>query len=137
MATTTVLSNPYVSLDANDFTDQCTSAVVTSTKEALEDTAFGSTARTYTAGLESNEISLTLLLSYGASEVEAILAGLVGTKFNTVVGADGSATPAADNPVYTLTNGYLESYTGVNGSVGELQTVDVVIRGGSLSIARS
>jgi hypothetical protein len=137
MATTTVLSNPYVSIDSNDFTDQATSCVVTSMKEALEDTAFGSTARTYTAGLESNEITVTLLLSYGASEVEAILDGLVGTKFNTVVGADGSATPAASNPVYTLTNGYLESFTPINGSVGTLQTVDITIRGGALTRATS
>lgn len=136
MATTTVLSNPYVSLDANDFTDQCTSATVTSTIEALEDTAFGSTARTYTAGLESNEITVTLLLSYGASEVEAILDGLVGTKFNTVVGAS-SVTPSASNPVYTLTNGYLESFTPINGNVGELQTVDISIRGGALTRAVS
>jgi len=134
MATTTVLSNPYVELDSNDFTDQATSATVTSTIEALEDTAFGSAARTYTAGLANNEITITLMLSYGASEVEAILDGLVGTKFDTVIGATGSS-PAADNPVYTLSNGYLESYTPINGSLGALQTVDITIRGGALTRA--
>ena len=134
MATTTVLSNPYVEIDGTDFTDQATAATVTSTIEALEDTAFGSTARTYTAGLQANEITITLMLSYGASEVEATLDGLVGTKFDTVIGATG-ATPAADNPVYTLTNGYLESYTPINGTVGSLQTVDITIRGGALTRA--
>lgn len=136
MATTTVLSNPYVEIDGTDFTDQATAATVTSTIEALEDTAFGSSARTYTAGLQANEITITLMLSYGATEVEAVLAGLVGTKFDTVIGATGD-TAAADNPVYTLTNGYLESYTGINGTVGALQTVDITIRGGALTRAVS
>jgi len=134
MATTTVLSNPYVEIDGTDFTDQATSATVTSTIEALEDTAFGSAARTYTAGLQANEITITLMLSYGAAEVEATLEGLIGTKFDTVVGATGSS-PAADNPVYTLTNGFLSSFTPINGSVAALQTVDITIQGGALTRA--
>jgi len=136
MATVTTLSQPYVSIDANDLTDQATSATVTSTIEALEATTFADSARTYTAGLANNEITVTLMLSYGASEVEDILQGLVGTTFNAIVGAS-SATPAADNPVYTLTGCYLESYTPINGSLGALQTVDVTLRGGALTRAVS
>lgn len=134
MATVTTLSQPYVSIDANDLTDQATSATVTSTIEALEATTFADSARTYTAGLANNEITVTLMLSYGASEVEDILQGLVGTTFNAIVGAS-SAAPAADNPVYTLTGCYLESYTPINGSLGALQTVDVTLRGGALTRA--
>ena len=136
MATVTTLSQPYVSIDANDLTDQSTSATVTSTIEALEATTFADSARTYTAGLQNNEISVTMMLSYGASEVEDILQGLVGTTFNVIIGAS-SATPAADNPVYTLTGCYLESYTPINGSLGALQTVDVTVRGGALTRAVS
>jgi hypothetical protein len=134
MATVTTLSQPYVSIDANDLTDQSTSATVTSTIEALEATTFADSARTYTAGLQNNEISVTMMLSYGASEVEDILQGLIGTTFNVIIGAS-SATPAADNPVYTLTGCYLESYTPINGSLGALQTVDVTVRGGALTRA--
>lgn len=134
MATVTTLSQPYVSIDANDLTDQATSATVTSTIEALEATTFADSARTYTAGLANNEITVTLMLSYGASEVEDILQGLVGTTFDAIVGAS-SATPAADNPVYTLTGCYLESYTPINGSLGALQTVDITLRGGALTRA--
>jgi len=134
MATTSVLANPYVELDSTDVTDQCTSAVVTSTIEQLEDTAFGSSARTYTAGLQANEITIEMMISYGASEIEGLLDGLVGTKFDTVIGAS-SATPAADNPVYTLTNGYLSSFTPINASLGTLQTVSITISGGALTRA--
>lgn len=136
MATTTVLANPYVELDSTDITDQCTSCVVTSTVEQLEDTAFGSAARTYTAGLQANEITIEMMISYGAGEIEALLDGLNGTKFNAVVGATG-ATPAADNPVYTLTNCFLSSYTPINASLGTLQTVSVTLSGGALSRAVS
>lgn len=136
MATTTVLSNPYVELDGTDVTDQCTSCVVTSTIEQLEDTAFGSAARTYTAGLQANEITIEMMISYGAGEIEALLDGLKGTKFNTVVGAS-SSTPAANNPVYTLTNGFLSSFTPINGAVGSLQTVSLTISGGALTRATS
>jgi hypothetical protein len=134
MATTSVLANPYVELDSTDVTDQCSSAVVTSTIEQLEDTAFGSSARTYTAGLQANEITIEMMISYGASEIEGLLDGLVGTKFDTVIGAS-SATPAADNPVYTLTNGYLSSFTPINASLGTLQTVSITISGGALTRA--
>jgi len=128
--TTTVLSSPYVSIDGTDFTDQASSAVVTFTYEALESTTFGQSARTYTTGLQNNEITVTLMLSYGAAEVEAKLAGILGTNVEVIVGAE-SASPAADNPVYTMT-GYLETFTPINASVGALQTVDVTFRGGAL-----
>lgn len=134
--TTTVLSNPYVELSSTDVTDQTTSCVVTSTIEQLEDTAFGASARTYTAGLQANEITVEMMISYGASEIEQLLESLVGTKFTTVVGAT-SSTPAADNPVYTLTNGYLQSFTPINSSVGALQNVSITITGGVLTRAVS
>lgn len=134
MSTVTNLTNPYLEIDGTDWTQQATSCSVVSTIEALESTSFGDTARTYTAGLQANEITATLMLAYGAAEIESDLAGLVGTTFNVVVGATG-ATPAADNPVYTLTGCYLESYTGINGDFGTLSTVDLTFRGGALTRA--
>jgi len=134
MATVTNLTNPYLEIDGTDWTQQATSCSVVSTVEALESTSFGDTARNYTAGLQANEITATLMLAYGAAEIEADLAGLIGTTFNVVVGATGS-TPAADNPVYTLTGCYLESYTGINGDFGSLSTVDLTFRGGALTRA--
>ncbi len=136
MATVTNLTNPYLEIDGTDWTQQATSCSVVSTIEALESTSFGDSARNYTAGLQANEITATLMLAYGASEIETDLAGLIGTTFNVVVGAS-SGTPAADNPVYTLTGCYLESYTGINGDFGTLSTVDLTFRGGALTRAVS
>jgi hypothetical protein len=49
MATTVYLSNPALTINSVDLTDQATSAVLTFTQEQLETTAFGDTARVSTA----------------------------------------------------------------------------------------
>ena len=137
MATTTVLANPgLVEINNVDFTDQCTSAVVTYAFDELEATAFGDTARKYTKGLMNNEITLTLMLSYGAGEVEATLEGIAGTNTTVEVTADTGA-PGASNPKYTLSNCFLASFTPINASLGTLQTVDLTFRGGTLARATS
>ena len=51
MATSTYLSNPSLTVNAVDLSDQCTSATLTVKFDALESTAFGGTSRVYTAGL--------------------------------------------------------------------------------------
>ena len=85
MATSTYLSNPVVLIGATsasttDITDQVSAVTVNYVVEALEDTAFGSTARTNTAGLQNNSVTLTVYASYATSESYAILSALVGTK---------------------------------------------------------
>ena len=68
MATSTYLSNPVVTINAVDLTDQATSAVFTRVIEALESTAFGSTSRVYTSGLSNNSLTVTLYNSYALTE---------------------------------------------------------------------
>ena len=132
MATSTILSNPKVVIATVDLSDQCTAATLTRTIEALEDTAFGSTARTYTGGLENNELTVTMYMSYAATETYATLSTLVGTKMIVIVNPT-SAADSATNPGFTLTNTYLESLPVINASLGELQTVDLTFTGGSYS----
>jgi hypothetical protein len=132
MATSTILSNPKVVIATVDLSDQCTAATLTRTIEALEDTAFGSTARTYTGGLENNELTVTMYMSYAATETYATLSTLVGTKMTVIVNPT-SAVDSATNPGFTLTNTYLEALPVINASLGELQTVDLTFTGGSYS----
>ena len=135
MATSTYLSNPKVEVGASsgsvtDITDQVSSCVVNFNVEALEDTAFGSTARTNTAGLQSNSATLTLYASYASSESYATLSALVGTKcFIRVTPVD--AAISATNPAFELTNTYLGALPVVNASLGELSTYDVEFMGGT------
>lgn len=133
MATTTHLTNPHVTIGAVDLGDQCTSATLRIGYDALETTAFGDTGRKFTKGLEDVELTLTLFLSYGSSEVEATLFDVVGDGNTTVVVKTTNATESATNPHYTITNAMLSSFTPINGSVGELGTVDVTFVGGTVA----
>jgi len=137
MATTTVLSQPALLINSVDYSDQCTSAVVTINFEQLEATSFADGARKYTAGLGNHEVSATLFLSLGTGEVEEKIQSLIGTTFTVVATPTTSVTPGTDNPEYTLTGCYLEEADVINSSVGELATIDVVFRGGSLARATS
>lgn len=134
MATSTYLSNPSVTINSVDLSDQCTSATVTYTAEALESTAFGDTARKYTSGLQNNEVTVTLYQSYAATETEATIYTLVGTTTNIVL-KPASGAVSSTNPSYTLTGAYLESHTPIAASLGELSTITLTFRGGTLAKA--
>ena len=141
MATSTYLSNPDVLIGAVNVSDQCTSVQLNYTVEALESTAFGGTARVYTAGLQSNELTLTMYASYAASESYATLSTLVGTQIATIiVSPSAPSTPgtySATNPGFTISGGYLETLPVMNASLGTLATMDIVIRGGTYTVDES
>ena len=135
MSTVTYLSNPTVTVtspSAMTLTDHCSAATLTLTAEALENTAFGQTSRTFTAGLYSNELTLTLFQSYGATEVETMLNTLFGVE-STIVISPAGATESASNPEYTLTGCYLETVTPILTTVGELSVVEATFKGGTFA----
>ena len=138
MATSTYLSNPNVLFGAVDLSDQCTSVQLNQTLEALESTAFGGTARVYTAGLQNNELTITMYASYAASESWITLSTLVGTQIATItVSPAAPSTPgtySATNPGFVISGGYLETLPSMNASLGTLATMDIVVRGGVLSV---
>jgi hypothetical protein len=129
MATSTYLSNPVVTVNAVDLSDQCTAATFTQRYDQLENTTFGKTARTYQAGLGNHEVTLTLYQSYAVSETFATLENVVGGLVNVIVkpavGADG-----ATNPGFTLTGALLAEFPVINATMGELSTIDVTFTGG-------
>ena len=138
MATSTYLSNPVVLIGATsasttDITDQVSACTVNYIVEALEDTAFGSTARTNTAGLQSNSATLTLYASFASSESYAILAPLVGTKCYIKV-TPASGANSATNPGFELTNTYLSALPVMNANLGELATYDIELMGGAYTV---
>ena len=138
MATTTVLSQPALLINSVDYSDQAHCATSQSTSNQLEATSFADGARKYTAGLGNHEVSATLMLAYGTSEVEENLSALVGTTTDVVVYATSSTTPpGVANPEYTFSGMYLESITPINGSLGELQTIDLTFTGGTYVRATS
>ncbi len=133
MATSTILSNPVVKFGSVDLSGWCTSATLTRTVVALNDTVFGNTSNTFTAGLEDNELTVTLFLSYEAAATYATLAPLVGTKFVVTV-KPNSAPDSATSPGFILTNTYLESLPVISAALGELQSIDITTMGGVYSV---
>jgi len=135
MATSTYLANSVVEIGATsasttDITDQVTAVTVNYVVEALEDTAFGSTARTNTGGLQNNSASITLYASYAASESYAVLSALVGTKCFIRV-KPTSAALSATNPGFELTNTFLSALPVVNSNLGELAVYEIELMGGT------
>jgi hypothetical protein len=138
MPTSTYLSNPVVLIGTSavaptDITDQVSAVTVNYVVEALEDTAFGSTARTNTAGLQNNSVTLTVYASYASAESYAVLSALVGTKcYIKVTPATGANS--ATNPGFEITNGFISALPVANMNLGELSTYDIEIMGGSYTV---
>jgi hypothetical protein len=135
MATTTFLSNATINITqgvtTTDLSDQANAVSVMIGVDSLESTAFGDTGHRFTSGLQNVEVTMTLFLSYGAAEVEAILASCVGTGTTVLTISPSGTTESATNPEYIITNCMLSDFTPINSTVGELATVEVTFTGGT------
>ena len=138
MPASTYLSNPKVQIGTAigtlaDISDDVVAATLTVTAEALEDTAFGQTSRTMTAGLFSNSLTLTVFASYASSQSYATLSPLLGTKCTVKVNPTAAAD-GATNPGFILEGAYLSSIPVINASLGELSQWDIELQGGTYSV---
>ena len=135
MATTTFLSNATISITqgatTTDLSDQANACMITVGQDSLESTAFGDTGHRFTGGLQTVDVAITFFLSYGATEVEAILASCVGTGTTVLTISPSGTSESATNPEYVLTNCMLANFTPINSTVGELATVEASFTGGT------
>jgi hypothetical protein len=129
MATSTYLSNPVITVNTVDLTDQATAATFVERFDQLETTAFGDTARKFGKGLGNHEVTISLYMSYAAAETYATLAALVGTT-TTVKGKAVNATVSATNPEFVLTGCFLAELPVLDAAMGELSTIDITFVGG-------
>ena len=134
MATSTYLSNPTVTVNSVALTGFATAATLERTNTAQDTTVFGNSARVYSATIEDNTLTVTLFMTYAASEVYATLATLVGTS-TTVVVKPTSAATSATNPAFTLTGTYLETLPVINATLGEISSIDITFTGGVYTAA--
>lgn len=135
MATATFLSNATISITqgatTTDLSDQGNACTITVGYDALESTAFGDTGHRFTQGLQTVDVSIDFFLSYGATEVEAILASCVGTGTTVLTISPSGTSESATNPEYVITNCMLASHTPINSTVGSLATVTAQFTGGT------
>ena len=130
MATSTYLAGTQFLVGVVDLTDQLSSATLSYTFSPLSDTTMASTGTSFVAGLQDNELTATLFLSYAASEVYATLKPLTGTVIPTITLQPASGAESATNPKVILTNSFLSSLPVINATAGELSTVDITFMGG-------
>lgn len=134
----TFLSNATINITQGattyDLSAEANQVTLTVGNDALESTSFGDTGRTFVAGLQSVEVSMTLFLAYGGSgataETETAVHAMVG-KSSTLVISPSGTTESATNPEYTITGAYLENFTPINSTVGELATLELTFTGGT------
>ena len=69
MATSTYLAGTQFLVGVVDLTDQLSSATLSYTFSPLSDVTMASSGTSFVAGLQDNELTVTLFLSYAASEV--------------------------------------------------------------------
>jgi hypothetical protein len=135
MATSTFLSNATINITqgatTTDLSDQGNACTITVGFDSLESTAFGDTGHRFTQGLQTVDVSIDFFLSYGATEVEAILASCLGTGTTVLTISPSGVTESATNPEYVLTNCMLASHTPINSTVGSLATVTAQFTGGT------
>jgi len=135
MATTTFLSNATINITqgvtTTDLSDQGNAITITVGYDALESTAFGDTGHRFTQGLQSVDVSIDFFLSYGAAEVEAILASCLGTGTTILTISPSGTSETASNPEYVITNAMLANFTPINSTVGSLATVTAQFTGGT------
>jgi hypothetical protein len=132
---TTFLSNATIAITQGATTttlsSQANTVALTIGYEPLDSTAFGDLGRRMVQGLQSVDVSIDFFLSYGASEVEAILASCVGTGTTVLVISPSGTTEGPANPEYTITNCMLASFTPINSTVGSLATVTAQFTSGT------
>ena len=128
MAISVYLSNPVFKVNAVALTGFCTAASLTQTNTAQDTTVFGNTARVYSGTLQDNEVSASLFMTYATAEVYATLKALVGTQ-TTVILQESSTTGAK---VWTVSNTYLETLPIMNATLGEIQSIDISFKGGTI-----
>ena len=131
MATTTYLSQPAeLKIATVDLTDQASSVTLTLGNNPLTSTAFGDTGERMVAGLQTVEGTITLYVSYGAAEVEGVIAGEVGQGDTVIVVKKDAGAISASNPEWTISNTMIANYP-ITYTVGELQVMEVSFSGGT------
>jgi hypothetical protein len=132
---TTFLGNATINITQGatswDVSDNCSSCTVTVGRESLDATVFGLTGRRMVGGLQSVEVTMTLFLNYGATEVEQMISSIVGQGTTNLVISPSGPTESATNPEYTITGAMCESAPVISSSVGELSQVDLTFTGGT------
>jgi hypothetical protein len=133
--TTTFLSNATIAITQGATTTvlsgQANNCAVTVGYAPLDVTVFGDGGTRMTQGLQTVDVTIDFFLSYGATEVEAILYSCLGTGTTVLTISPSGSTESASNPEYVITNCMLANFTPINSQVGAIATVSAQFTAGT------
>ena len=130
MATSTFLGNATINITptggaAVDVSDQCTKCEVMVGFDYLESTAMGDTGHQAAQGLQTVQVNMDLFLSYGATEVETLLAAIQTAGSCTIVVSPSGLVESESNPEYTISTTTLSAAPVIMSTVGTLAVASI------------
>ena len=112
-----------ITIGGTDFSDSLAAVTLDVSREQLEITAFGDSARRYIGGLQDSSVTLSFHQDFGSGSVDStIWSNLGGTVAIVIKPTSGSVT--ATNPSYSF-NALVVQSTPFASNVGDLATMDV------------
>lgn len=120
-----------LTIGASNISLNCSSISLEVGQDSLNAGVMGDTGYKYVGGLQTVSISATILLEYGASSVESILAGVVGDGDTTVIVAPDTGVASTGNPIYTISDLMISSFMPISSTVGSLDTITISGTGGT------
>ena len=112
-----------ISIAGQDFSDSLAAVTLDITREQLEVTSFGNSARRYIAGLQDASVTFSFHQDFAAGSVDqTIWTNLGGTVAVVIKPTGGSVT--SSNPAYAF-NALVVQTTPYSSNVGDLATMDL------------
>jgi hypothetical protein len=112
-----------ISIAGTDFSDSIAAVTLDISREQLEITAFGDSARRYIGGLQDSSVTLSFHQDFAAGSVdETIFNNLGGTVAIVIKPTSGAVS--SSNPSHSF-NALVVQSTPYSSNVGDLATMDV------------
>jgi len=112
-----------ITIGGTDFSDSLAAVTLDVSREQLEITAFGDSARRYIGGLQDSSVTLSFHQDFAAGAVDSTIWSNLGGTVAIVV-KPTSGTVSATNPSYSF-NALVVQSTPFASNVGDLATMDV------------
>lgn len=117
------LTDAMIIVNGVTLSDHGNSVQVEDTREQVDFTAFGATAKSYGKGLGDAKITIGFFQDFAGGSVHATLQPLISSTTPIVVEVRAtSAARSATNPAVLMTS-LLFNYSALNGNIGEASTM--------------
>jgi len=112
-----------ITIGGTDFSDSLAAVTLDISREQLETTSFGNTARSYIAGLEDASVTLSFHQDFAAGSVDSFIHSNLGGTVAVVIKPTSGAV-SSSNPSYSFDALCVQS-TPFSSNVGDLATQDL------------